>query len=379
MTVEIGAGLSLADVVAVARGAPVAFPELARASVAAARAVVERGLARATTIYGVTTGFGRWPTPGSMPSQAAELQHGIVRSHATAVGRPLSREEARAMLLLRAHVLALGYSGVRGRCRRPHGRDAEPRADPVVPEQGSLGASGDLAPLANLALPLIGQGGLAPGGRQRAGGRGARARRACRRSCLEAKEGLALVNGTQGMLAVGILAADRVPTLARAADVAAAMTIEAALGTDAAFDERLQRLRPHPGQVASGVEPAPVAGRLADPGVASREPAPGAGRLLAAVRAAGARGHPRRARLRRRRAARSRPDPSRDNPIVLRRRATRSAPGGNFHGQPVAVALDTLAHLARSGWRRSANAASTGCWIPSRTTTSPRSWCTAAG
>ena len=154
------------------------------------------------------------------------------------------------MLLLRAHVLALGHSGV-----RPELVDlmvAMLNADviPAVPEQGSLGASGDLAPLANLALPLIGAGEvLTETGAEPAADAFRRAGLAP--LSLEAKEGLALVNGTQGMLAIGALAAERLSTLARTADVVAAMTIEAALGTDAPFDYRLQRLRPHPGQAAS--------------------------------------------------------------------------------------------------------------------------------
>ena len=251
MTVEVGEGLQLADVVAVADGAPVSFPDTARERVVAARAVIERAVESGATIYGVTTGFGSLADVRIDPSQAAELQHGIVRSHATAVGRPLPREEARAMLLLRAHVLALGHSGVRPDVIDLMVEMLNQDVIPAVPEQGSLGASGDLAPLANLALPLIGHGDvLAPeGGVEPAAP--AMARAGLEPLRLEAKEGLALVNGTQGMLAIGILAADRVARLTRTADVVAAMTIEAALGTDAPFDDRLQRLRPHPGQAAS--------------------------------------------------------------------------------------------------------------------------------
>ncbi|MGZ5302341.1 MAG: HAL/PAL/TAL family ammonia-lyase, partial [Actinomycetota bacterium] len=250
MPVHLGEELTLAEVVAVARGAAVEFPDVARGRVEAARAVVERVVASGDTVYGVTTGFGSLADVRIDPSQAAALQLGIVRSHATAVGRPLSREEARAMLLLRAHVLALGYSGVRplivDRMVEMLNRDLIP----AVPEQGSLGASGDLAPLACLALPLIGQGQLlTDGGTEPAGP--ALAVAGLAPIVLQAKEGLALVNGTQGMLAVGILAAERVSNLARAADVAAAMSVEAALGTDAPFDERLQRLRPHLGQATS--------------------------------------------------------------------------------------------------------------------------------
>ena len=252
MPVGVGGALTLADVVAVARGAAVEFPDDGpRARGGRPRASIERVVASGETVYGVTTGFGSLADVRIDPSQAAALQLGIVRSHATAVGRPLSRQEARAMLLLRAHVLALGHSGVRPLIVERMVEMLNRDLIPSVPEQGSLGASGDLAPLANLALPLIGQGELLTRRRDRARGGPALAVAGLAPIALEAKEGLALVNGTQGMLAVGILAAERVSDLARTADVAAAMSVEAALGTDAAFDERLQRLRPHPGQAAS--------------------------------------------------------------------------------------------------------------------------------
>src|SRR5439155_1181511 len=158
--VSVGEPLTLEDVVAVARGAHVAFAGPARERVRAAREVVEHAVADGRTMYGVTTGFGALADVAIAPEQTSALQRGIVTSHATAVGRPLSREEARAMLLLRAHVLALGHSGVRSevidRMIEMLNRDVIP----AVPEQGSLGASGDLAPLASLALPLIGLGRL---------------------------------------------------------------------------------------------------------------------------------------------------------------------------------------------------------------------------
>jgi histidine ammonia-lyase len=342
VTVEVGLDLDLADVVAVAEGAPVAFAEEARARVLASRAVVERAVDSGATIYGVTTGFGSLADVRIDPSRAAELQHGIVRSHATAVGRPLSRLEARAMLLLRAHVLALGYSGVRPEVVDLMVDMLNQDVIPAVPEQGSLGASGDLAPLANLALPVIGHGEvLAPeGGVEPAAPAMARAGLAPLR--LEAKEGLALVNGTQGMLAIGILAAARVATLARTADVVAAMTIEASLGTDAPFDERLQRLRPHPGQADSAANlrrllaasPIRESHRDSDHLVQdaySLRCAPqvhGATRdVLSFVQGV----------------LRIEAGSVSDNPIVLPEGAGEVRSGGNFHGMPVALALDALA------------------------------------
>ena len=153
------------------------------------------------------------------------------------------------MLFLRAHVLALGYSGVRPQLVELMIEMLNRDVVPVVPQQGSLGASGDLAPLAHLALPLIGGGSALVQGELRSGSE-ALAAAGLEPITLDAKEGLALVNGTQGMLAVGVLAAERARALAGAADVAAAMSVEAALGTDRPFDERLHRLRPHPGQQA---------------------------------------------------------------------------------------------------------------------------------
>lgn len=345
MTVEVGEGLQLADVAAVADGAPVRFEALARARVTAARAVVERTVASGATIYGVTTGFGSLADVRIDPSEAAELQHGIVRSHATAVGRPLSREEARAMLLLRAHVLALGHSGVRPEVIDLMVEMLNQDVIPAVPQQGSLGASGDLAPLANLALPLIGHGEvLSPeGGTEPAAP--AMARAGLEPLRLEAKEGLALVNGTQGMLAIGILAADRVARLARTADVVAAMTIEAALGTDAPFDERLQRLRPHPGQASSAsnlrrlLKDSPIRESHRD----SAHLVQDAYSLRCAPQVHGA---ARDALAYVQGVLQIETGSVSDNPIVLPDGAAGEGEirsGGNFHGMPVATAMDTLA------------------------------------
>lgn len=345
MTVALGEALSLDEVVAVANGAPVELSTAARARVQAARAVVERAVASGDTIYGVTTGFGSLADVRIDPSQAAELQHGIVRSHATAVGDPLSREEARAMLLLRAHVLALGHSGVRETLIDLMVEMLNRDVIPAVPQQGSLGASGDLAPLANLALPLIGHGDvLSPeGGTQPAGSAMARAGLAPAR--LEAKEGLALVNGTQGMLAIGILALDRLDRLTRTADVVAAMTIEASLGTDGPFDERLQRLRPHPGQTTSAANlrrllaHSPIRESHRD----SQHIVQDAYSLRCAPQVHGATRdvvtHASGVLL-------IEAGSVSDNPIVLPDPAGGAGEvrsGGNFHGMPVALAMDAVA------------------------------------
>src|SRR6185503_13695177 len=156
--IRVGEPLALEDVVEVALGAEVELGSAASGRIGAARDVIERAVASNETVYGVTTGFGSLANQRIEPDQADALQLGIVRSHATAVGPPLSREEARAMLLLRAHVLALGHSGVRAGVVERMVEMLNRDLIPVVPEQGSLGASGDLAPLACLALPLIGLG-----------------------------------------------------------------------------------------------------------------------------------------------------------------------------------------------------------------------------
>jgi histidine ammonia-lyase len=256
------------------------------------------------------------------------------------VGRPLSRPEARAMLLLRAHVLALGHSGVRPELVDLMVQMLNADVIPSVPEQGSLGASGDLAPLANLALPMIGAGVvLTDAGTEPAAG--AMRRAGLDPLTLEAKEGLALVNGTQGMLAIGALAAERLSTLLRTADVVAAMTIEAALGTDAPFDDRLQRLRPHPGQAAS----ASNLRRLLDgsPILASHRESEHLVQDAYSLRCAPqVHGATRDALGFARGVLEIELNAVSDNPIVLPDDGDIVS-GGNFHGQPVAVAMDALA------------------------------------
>jgi histidine ammonia-lyase len=340
VTVAVGGALTLADVAAVAAGAEVSFPSSSRERVLAARTVVEDAVASGDVVYGVTTGFGALANVRVDPSRAPALQHGIVRSHATAVGRHLSREEARAMLLLRAHVLALGHSGVRPEVVDLMVAMLNAEVIPAVPEQGSLGASGDLAPLAALALPLIGAG-------EALTATGAEPAAAALRSAglepltLEAKEGLALVNGTQGMLAIGSLAVERLRSLVRTADVVAAMTIEAALGTDTPFDVRLQRLRPHPGHAESAsnlrllLHGSPILASHRE----SQHLVQDAYSLRCAPQVHGA---TRDALGFVRRVLEVELNAVSDNPIVLPEDAAIVS-GGNFHGQPVAVALDALA------------------------------------
>jgi len=340
VTVWLGEALALEDVVAVSRGAQVALPPSAIERIRAALDVAEAAVASNATVYGVTTGFGSLADVRIEPGQADALQHGIVRSHATAVGAPLSREETRAMLLLRTHVLALGHSGVRVELVERMVQMLNRDLVPVVPEQGSLGASGDLAPLANLALPLIGGGELLVDGRP-VPALDALAAAGLAPLELRAKEGLALVNGTQGMLAIGVLASDRGARLVRTADVVAAMSIEASLGSDRVFDERLVALRPHAGVAASAAN----LRRLLEGSeiVASHRESPhlvqDAYSLRCAPQVCGAtRGVLRFVRE----VLEVELNSVSDNPIVLAEDG-QVLSGGNFHGQPVAVALDALA------------------------------------
>jgi histidine ammonia-lyase len=338
--VRVGEPLSLEDVVAVARGAAVELPASAARRVGAARDVVEAVVGSSATVYGVTTGFGSLANVRIEPEQADMLQQGIVRSHATSVGPPLSREEARAMLLLRAHVLALGHSGVRVELVERMVEMLNRDLVPVVPQQGSLGASGDLAPLANLSLPLIGRGEVFEDG-ERVPAAEALARAGLSPLELKAKEGLALVNGTQGMLAVGVLAADRVARLVKTADVVAAMTVEAALGSDRVFDERLTALRPHDGVVASASNLRRLLAGSAI--VASHRDSPHLVQDAYSIRCAPQVNGATRDVLRFAVSVLEVETNSvSDNPIVLPEEGEVLS-GGNFHGQPVAVALDALA------------------------------------
>lgn len=251
----IGEPLSFDDVVAVAvRDEPVEIAPEVPERMLPARRLVEEAVASGRTIYGINTGIGDLATVRIDPGEIERLQADIVRSHATGVGDPLPREVVRAMLLLRARTFAFGISGVRPELVDRIVALLNGGLTPLVPTQGSLGASGDLAQLAHLALPLMGEGTVEYQGRIVPAGDALRAA-GIEPVELSFKEGLALVNGTEMMLALGILTYERAVTLARTADVTAAMTVEACLGTDRAFDEGLVALRKNhgPQQVAANL------------------------------------------------------------------------------------------------------------------------------
>ncbi len=252
MTLALDGGpLSLEAVEAVARrGEEVALAARAARALAESRAFVERLASSSEPIYGITTGVGKLKDVVIPPDERAALQRNLVLSHAGGVGAPLEEEEVRAIMLLLAASLARGASGVRPVVVETLIACLNCRVHPVVFEQGSVGASGDLAPLAHVAACLIGEGEAWLDGR-RVPSREALAPAGVAPLALEAKEGLALLNGTHLMAGLGVLAVLGALRLARTADIAGAMSLEALMGSNAAFDPRIHALRPHPGQLAS--------------------------------------------------------------------------------------------------------------------------------
>jgi histidine ammonia-lyase len=230
---------------------PVLLDPDAREAVNRARAVVDALVANNKVSYAITTGVGKLSDARIAGDQIRELQTNLVRSHSVGVGEPLSIAEARAMMLLRANSLSKGYSGVRGVVMDALCEMLNRGVTPMVPSQGSVGASGDLAPLAHLALALIGEGECVDDKSQRIASAEALRRAQIKPLVLEAKEAVSLINGTQGMLAVGVLALLAAERLADSADVIGALTLDALRGTDVAFDERIHRVRPHNGQLTT--------------------------------------------------------------------------------------------------------------------------------
>lgn len=252
MTVMLdGPGVTIADVVAVARdAAQIRLTDTAVERMTRARDVVERLAAGSDAVYGLSTGFGALATVVIPPDRRQDLQHALVRSHAAGMGEPVEHEVVRAMMFLRARTLALGFSGVRPRVAQAMVDAVNAGIVPVVPEYGSLGASGDLAPLAHAALVLLGEGEADVDG-QRVPGGAALAAAGLEPLALVEKEGLAVTNGTDGILGMLCLAIHDAASLLDHADLAAALTVEGLLATDRAFAADLQDLRPHPGQAAS--------------------------------------------------------------------------------------------------------------------------------
>jgi len=345
--IEIGGtSLRIGDLAPLLRGEAVAvrLAPGARERIAATRGALEARLAGGETVYGVNTGFGRFAQVRVSPQDARTLQRRLLLSHACGTGEPIRPEEARLALLLRTHALARGASGVRPLLLDALLRLLEKGIVPVVPEQGSVGASGDLAPLAHLALPLLGLGEAWVDG-VRLPGAEALSRRGLEPIDLETKEGLALINGTQITAAIGISAALRARNLSVTADIAGALTLEGVRGSAVPFDERIARLRPHPGhertarnlrRVLEGSEILPShrdCGKVQDAySLRCMPQVHGAAKDALAF-----------AEETLEREANS----VTDNPIVLEDGAVLA--GGNFHGQAASLALDVLG-IALATW-----------------------------
>jgi histidine ammonia-lyase len=334
-------GLTPAKVVAVARGnAEAELAEEARQAMAESAAIVERLASSPEPAYGVSTGFGSLATTPIPAERREELQRALLRSHSAGMGEPVEREVVRAMMLLRARSLAMGYSGARPEVADTILALLNAGITPVVPEHGSLGASGDLAPLAHCALALIGEGEVTDDTGERRPAADALAEAGLEPLTLRAKEGLALINGTDGILGMLLLAIWDLRSFLRVADVTAAMSVEALLGTDRAFAEDLIALRPQPGQADSAAN----LRRLLDgsPIVAShREDDPRVQDAYSLRCAPQVNGAARDALVHAERVAAEELRSAIDNPMVLPDGRVESC--GNFHGAPLALACDLLA------------------------------------
>ena len=336
-----GQKFSLAQIAAVAGGAEqIALSNSARSRIVASRAVVEKIVAEGRTVYGINTGFGRLSDVRIEPQDLRALQVNLVRSHACGLGSPLSIKEARAMLLLRANVLALGYSGCRAVVVETLIEMLNRGVTPMIPEKGSVGASGDLAPLAHLALAAIGEG-EAFYQDERMSGAAALERAGIAPVALEAKEGITLLNGTQAMAAVGGLALERAERVCILADVAGAMTLEALKGTPVAFDQRIHSARPHQGQgqVAAHLRELLRDSQIRESHLENDPRVQDAYSLRCMPQVHGT---VRDALGFARAAVETETGSATDNPLVFAE-AGEVLSGGNFHGAPLALAFDFAA------------------------------------
>ncbi|HUR06855.1 MAG TPA: aromatic amino acid lyase, partial [Nonomuraea sp.] len=338
--------LTFDDVIRVARhGAAVQLTDDAMAAISAARQRVDELAESPVPSYGISTGFGALATRHIDPALRAQLQRSLVRSHAAGNGPEVETEVVRALMLLRLHTLATGHTGIRPTTAKTLAALISAGITPVVHEYGSLGCSGDLAPLAHVALTLMGEGVV-----RDEYGNVTPAEEALKQAGIEpvelaAKEGLALINGTDGMLGMLILAIDDLTRLVRTADVSAAMSVEGLLGTDRVFAPELQALRPQPGQALSAANMTKIlnnSGIMAshrDPAACTR--VQDAYSLRCAPQVAGA---ARDTITHAANVATWELASAVDNPAVLSDGRVES--NGNFHGAPVAYVLDFLAIVA---------------------------------
>jgi histidine ammonia-lyase len=346
MAVIVGLGpVSFDDVVAVARGdAAVELADEAVKAIDESRRHIEALAANPTPVYGVSTGFGALATRHIPPEMRTALQRSLIRSHAAGSGVEVEREVVRAMMLLRLSTLASGRTGVRRETAQAYADLLSAGLTPVVYEYGSLGCSGDLAPLAHVALAVMGEGQVRDrDGRLHDTADALRAHGLVPVTFAE-KEGLALINGTDGMLGQLVLALTDLDALFRVADIAAAMSVEGQLGTDRVFADDLQRLRPHPGQASSAAN---LTALLANSAIVASHQTPDCARVQDAY---SLRCSPQVAGAGRDTAAHARVVAERelasviDNPVVTVDGRVES--NGNFHGAPVAYVLDFLAIVA---------------------------------
>jgi histidine ammonia-lyase len=352
-----GNDLTLEDVIEVARGyREVRLAPEARKAVDRARAVVEQLVTSNQVSYAITTGVGKLSDVRIAGDQIRELQVNLVRSHAVGVGDPLPTSEVRAMMLLRVNSLSKGHSGVRTAVIDCICEMLNRRVTPYVPSQGSVGASGDLAPLAHLALALIGEGECVSEDGKRVATATALKQAQIEPQVLDAKEAVSLINGTQAMLAVGTLALLAAETLVDSADVLGSLTLDALRGTDVAFDERIHQARPHAGQTRSAANL-----RHMLEGSQIRESHRECGRVQDAYSLRcipQVHGAVRDTLAHCRRVFEMEANSAVDNPLVFVEReplasdlspalspqsGTAVLSGGNFHGEPIAFALDFLA------------------------------------
>jgi histidine ammonia-lyase len=341
-TVIVGTGaLGVGDVIAVARhGAPVRLSAEAEQGITATRKVIEALAVDDQPHYGVSTGFGALATRHIPVDRRAQLQRSLIRSHAAGSGPEVEREVVRALMLLRLSTLATGRTGVRLAVARTYADMLNAGITPVVREYGSLGCSGDLAPLAHCALAAMGEGTVRVAGTETPAAP-ALAAAGIEPLVLAEKEGLALINGTDGMLGMLVLAAADLHNLLRAADVTAAMSVEAQLGTDAVFAADLQALRPHPGQAASAAN---LRALLAASPIMASHRGPDCTRVQDAYSlrcSPQVHGAVRDTLAHARTVAARELASAIDNPVVTVDGRVES--NGNFHGAPVAYVLDFLA------------------------------------
>ena len=344
-TIEVGTGpVSFEDVLAVARdGAGVRLTDQAKSAIGRARAVVEDLAAAPTPAYGISTGFGALATRHIPTEMRAQLQKSLVRSHAAGSGPEVEREVVRALMLLRLSTLATGRTGIRLETAQLMADLLSHGITPIVREYGSLGCSGDLAPLSHCALALMGEGDVRDASGTLLPASEALAAAGLEPVELAAKEGLALINGTDGMLGMLVLAITDLRMLLRTADIAAAMSVEGQLGTDRVFAADLQAIRPHPGQALSAAN---LTALMADSGIVASHRGPDCNRVQDAyslrcspqVQGAARDTVEYAATVAGRELA-----SAVDNPVVM---GDRVESNGNFHGAPVAYVLDFLAIVA---------------------------------